>query len=51
MKEVWVKAIPWNKKLVTTALESGADAVMVPEKYTAKVKELVLSALSPKMET
>jgi 3-dehydroquinate synthase II len=40
MKEVWVKAIPWNKKLVTTALESGADAVMVPEKYTAKVKEL-----------
>jgi 3-dehydroquinate synthase II len=40
MKEVWVKAVPWNKKLVTTALESGADAVMVPEKYTAKVKGL-----------
>jgi len=40
MKQVWVKAVPWNKKLVTTALESGADAVMVPENYTAKVKEL-----------
>lgn len=40
MKEVWVKAIPWDKNLITTALESGADAVMVPEKYTAKVKEL-----------
>nr|HDN00896.1 3-dehydroquinate synthase II [Deltaproteobacteria bacterium] len=40
MKEVWVKVEPWNKKLVTAALESGADAVMVPEKYTAKVKEL-----------
>jgi 3-dehydroquinate synthase II len=40
MKEVWVKAVPWDKKLVTTALESGADAVMVPEKYTPKVKEL-----------
>jgi hypothetical protein len=40
MKEVWVKAVPWDKNLVTTALESGADAVMVPEKYTAKVKEL-----------
>ncbi len=40
MKKVWVKVIPWNKKLVTTALESGADAVMVPEGYTDKVKEL-----------
>jgi 3-dehydroquinate synthase II len=40
MKEVWVKVIPWNKKVVTCALESGADAVMVPEKYTARVKEL-----------
>ncbi len=40
MKEVWVKAVPWDKNLITTALESGADAVMVPEKYTAKVKEL-----------
>lgn len=40
MKKVWVKVMPWNKKLVTTALESGADAVMVPEGYTDKVKEL-----------
>ena len=40
MKKVWVKVVPWNKKLVTTALESGADAVVVPENYTAKVKEL-----------
>lgn len=40
MKKVWVRAIPWNKKLVTTALESGADAVIVPEGYTNKVKEL-----------
>jgi len=40
MKEVWVNAVPWDKNLITTALESGADAVMVPEKYTAKVKEL-----------
>ncbi len=40
MKKVWVRVIPWNKKLVTTALESGADAVIVPEGYTNKVKEL-----------
>jgi len=31
MKEVWVKADPWDKELVTAALESGADAVIVPE--------------------
>jgi len=24
MKEIWIKADPWKKKLVTTALESGA---------------------------
>jgi len=29
MKEIWVKADPWKKELVTTALEAGADAVIV----------------------
>ncbi|MBI9075567.1 MAG: 3-dehydroquinate synthase II [Desulfatibacillum sp.] len=40
MKAIWVKVDPWNKDLVTTALEGGADALMVPEGYTDKVKEL-----------
>ena len=40
MKAIWVKVDPWNKDLVTTALEGGADALMVPEGYTEKVKEL-----------
>ncbi len=40
MKTVWIKAIPWKKEIVTTALESGADAVMVPKGCTAKVKKL-----------
>ena len=40
MKEVWVKADPWNKDLVTAALEAGADAVVVPEDKTSSVKEL-----------
>ncbi|MDY6842570.1 MAG: 3-dehydroquinate synthase II [Thermodesulfobacteriota bacterium] len=40
MKKVWVKAIPWNKKLITTALESGADAVWVPAGCSDNVKEL-----------
>jgi len=44
MKQVWVKADPWNKKVVTTALEGGADAVLVPKGYSAKVKELGLIA-------
>ncbi|MBF0527617.1 MAG: 3-dehydroquinate synthase II, partial [Deltaproteobacteria bacterium] len=34
MKQIWVKVDPWNKELVTTALESGADAVVVPEGKT-----------------
>ncbi|MBN2467546.1 MAG: 3-dehydroquinate synthase II [Deltaproteobacteria bacterium] len=40
MKKVWVKAIPWDKRVITTALESGADGVMVPEGFSEKVKQL-----------
>jgi len=40
MKKIWVKAIPWEKKIVTTALESGADGVMVPRGFSEKAKEL-----------
>jgi 3-dehydroquinate synthase II len=40
MKTVWVKSSPWKKELVTTALESGADAVLVPKGYSSKVKKL-----------
>ena len=42
MKEVWVKADPWKKELVTTALEAGADAIIVPPDKIKKVKELGL---------
>jgi len=42
MQEVWVKVDPWNKELVTAALESGADAVVVPEGKSPSVKELGL---------
>ncbi|MCK5557627.1 MAG: 3-dehydroquinate synthase II, partial [Candidatus Hydrogenedentes bacterium] len=42
MKRVWVKVVPWQKDLAIAALESGADAVVVPEKCSAKVKELGL---------
>ncbi|MBW1990096.1 MAG: 3-dehydroquinate synthase II [Deltaproteobacteria bacterium] len=40
MKTVWVNVDPWDKKLVTTALEGGADAVMVPRGCADKVREL-----------
>lgn len=42
MKKFWVKIIPYNKNLVTTALESGADAILIPSGYTKEVKELGL---------
>jgi 3-dehydroquinate synthase II len=42
MKEVWVNADPWKKELVTTALEAGATAVIVPKGKVKDVKELGL---------
>jgi 3-dehydroquinate synthase II len=42
MKKLWVKVDPWNKKLVTTALESGADALWVPAGKAQDVKALGL---------
>jgi 3-dehydroquinate synthase II len=40
MKKIWVNVDPWDKELVTTALEGGADGIMVPPGYSEKVKEL-----------
>ncbi len=40
MRKIWVKVDPWDKKIVTTALEGGADAIMVPPGFAEKVKEL-----------
>lgn len=41
-KKLWVNVRPFNKKIITTALESGAEAVVVPKGQSAKVKELGL---------
>jgi 3-dehydroquinate synthase II len=40
MKQAWVKVDPWDKKRITTALEGGADGVVVPSGYAAEVKAL-----------
>lgn len=40
MKTVWVHVDPWNKNLVTAALEAGADAVVLPEGRSQEAKAL-----------
>ncbi len=40
MKRLWVNASPYEKDVVTAALESGADAVVVPEGKSEAVKVL-----------
>ena len=40
MRQIWMKADPWDKDLVTAALESGADAVMVPPENVNDVGKL-----------
>ncbi len=38
MKEFWVDVRPWDKNIATTALESGADVLIVD--HASKAKEL-----------
>ena len=40
MRKIWVRVDPWNKKMVTTALEGGADGILVPQGFSEKVKAL-----------
>ncbi|MEN6546202.1 MAG: 3-dehydroquinate synthase II [Armatimonadia bacterium] len=41
-KTIWVRVVPWNKDLVTAALEAGADGVVVEEGRSVEVKALGL---------
>jgi 3-dehydroquinate synthase II len=40
MRKIWIKVDPWDKKIVTTALEGGADGLMVPKGFSEKAKAL-----------
>ena len=40
MKKVWVDCRPWSKRKVLTALENGADAVIVPAGKSKLVEKL-----------
>jgi 3-dehydroquinate synthase II len=40
MKKLWVNVVPYDKGLITAALESGAEAVVVPDGVSEKVRQL-----------
>ncbi len=40
MKAIWVNADPWSSEVVAAALESGADAVLIPKGYTERTHAL-----------
>lgn len=40
MREIWVKIAPWDKELVLTALEGGADGLWVEDGMGEAVREL-----------
>jgi 3-dehydroquinate synthase II len=40
MKKLWVNAVPYEKGLITAALESGAEAVVVPDGKPSSVQQL-----------
>jgi len=40
MKEVWVKAIPWNREIAVAAMECGADALWVPSGLASEVRKI-----------
>ena len=40
MRSIWVKVDPWDKDMVTTAIEGGVDGVLVPPGYSDQAKAL-----------
>jgi len=49
MKEVWVNIDPWQKGLVTTAIEAGADGVIVAPDKVEEVRKLgIIKTISEK---
>jgi 3-dehydroquinate synthase II len=48
LRTVWIKVVPWDKRLVTEALESGADGVLVDEPRRAEIRELgIITTIGP----
>ena len=40
MKKLWVHVVPYSKEIAIAALESGAEAVVVPDGASGKVRQL-----------
>lgn len=40
MRKIWVRVDLWDKNMVTTALEGGADGIVIPKGFSEKVKAL-----------
>ncbi|MDO8301980.1 MAG: 3-dehydroquinate synthase II [Sedimentisphaerales bacterium] len=40
MKKLWVRIIPFNKNIATTALESGAEAVVLADGQSERMRQL-----------
>lgn len=40
MKKLWINVVPYKKEVVIAALESGADAVILPEKTSQTIRQL-----------
>ncbi|HUW20573.1 MAG TPA: 3-dehydroquinate synthase II [Sedimentisphaerales bacterium] len=39
MKKLWVNAVPYSKEVVISALESGAEAVVLPDGKSETVRQ------------
>jgi len=39
MKRLWVKVVPYEKQVAIAALESGAEALVLPEGQSATVRQ------------
>ena len=39
MKRLWVNCVPYNKQIAIAALESGAEAVVLPDGESEKVRQ------------
>lgn len=40
MRKIWVEIDPWDKEMLISALEGGADAVVIPEGHSEAAKAL-----------
>ena len=40
MQKIWVRIDPWEKDMVTAAIEGGADGLLIPDGYSEKAKAL-----------